>query len=295
MPRGSKPGERRGGRQRGTPNKKTLLKDAVLCAAAQPNSSPVDFMLGLMRDSKVPMELRIEMAAAAAPYVHTRPDGLGRKRPPATKSDAAIKISRVHTLPNFSPQIVEAGLNGAVPGAAAGSADLAPLAFLISVMNDLDARPPQRIKAARIAAPYLHARPHPDQMPIVIEDPFGFDVDPAVARAIRDADLRLTQLFQKRYAQKNVVDEPSPEEIDLKSQIAERVKTLRCPAGYGPKEHLKDRNRLCTLFRRRISPPPYNTLTETEDAEEAHLTARIAVYEASPEGQARTRISALGL
>ena len=34
MPRGSRPGERRGGRQRGTPNKSTLLKNAVFCAAA---------------------------------------------------------------------------------------------------------------------------------------------------------------------------------------------------------------------------------------------------------------------
>jgi hypothetical protein len=33
MPRGSKPGERRGGRQRGTPNKKTALKNAALAAA----------------------------------------------------------------------------------------------------------------------------------------------------------------------------------------------------------------------------------------------------------------------
>jgi len=34
MPRGSKPGERRGGRQRGTPNKKTSLRKAAIDAAA---------------------------------------------------------------------------------------------------------------------------------------------------------------------------------------------------------------------------------------------------------------------
>ena len=34
MPRGSRPGERRGGRQRGAPNKKTLIKNAVFLAAA---------------------------------------------------------------------------------------------------------------------------------------------------------------------------------------------------------------------------------------------------------------------
>ena len=46
MPRGSKPGERPGGRQRGTPNKTTLLKHAAIKAAAtDPNLSPLDFLL----------------------------------------------------------------------------------------------------------------------------------------------------------------------------------------------------------------------------------------------------------
>src|SRR5438552_1671356 len=74
MPRGSQPGERRGGRKPGTPNKKTLLKNAVfLAAAADPNRSPLDFMLALMRDPQVLLALRIEMAAAAASLVHPRP------------------------------------------------------------------------------------------------------------------------------------------------------------------------------------------------------------------------------
>jgi hypothetical protein len=65
MPRGSRPGERRGGgRQRGTPNKKTLIKNAVFCAAASdPNRSPLDFMLALMRDPQGPIDVRLVMAA----------------------------------------------------------------------------------------------------------------------------------------------------------------------------------------------------------------------------------------
>lgn len=47
MPRGSKPGERRGGRQRGTPNKKTALRNAALAAAAaNPEILPLEFLLG---------------------------------------------------------------------------------------------------------------------------------------------------------------------------------------------------------------------------------------------------------
>jgi hypothetical protein len=78
MPRGSKPGERRGGRQRGTPNKKTALRNAAISAAiANPEISPLEFLLGVMRDPNVSAELRIKVAQAAAPFVHAKP-GIAR-------------------------------------------------------------------------------------------------------------------------------------------------------------------------------------------------------------------------
>jgi hypothetical protein len=78
MPRGSKPGERRGGRQRGTPNKKTALRNAAISAAiANPEVSPLEFLLGVMRDPNVSAELRIKVAQAAAPFVHAKP-GIAR-------------------------------------------------------------------------------------------------------------------------------------------------------------------------------------------------------------------------
>jgi hypothetical protein len=74
MPRGSKPGERRGGRQRGTPNKKTLLrKAAIAAAAANPEISPLEFLLGIMRDPNISSDLRIKVAQAALPFVHAKP------------------------------------------------------------------------------------------------------------------------------------------------------------------------------------------------------------------------------
>jgi len=69
--RGSKPGERRGGRQRGTPNKATVAKAAALKAAsADPAVTPLQFLLGVMRDPTSPTDLRIQVARAAAPLVH---------------------------------------------------------------------------------------------------------------------------------------------------------------------------------------------------------------------------------
>ena len=89
MPRGSKPGERRGGRQRGTPNKKTALRNAAIGAAdLDPNISPRDFMLGLMRNCDLPLAERFVAAQVALPLVHPKlttgrtgrlPSGYSRK------------------------------------------------------------------------------------------------------------------------------------------------------------------------------------------------------------------------
>jgi hypothetical protein len=71
MPRGSNPGERRGGRQRGTPNKATVAKAAALAAAsADPTLTPLQYLLGVMRDPAAPTGLRVQVARAAAPLVH---------------------------------------------------------------------------------------------------------------------------------------------------------------------------------------------------------------------------------
>jgi hypothetical protein len=74
MPRGSKPGERRGGRQRGTPNKKTALKNAALAAAAaNTDISPRDFLLGIMRDPTTSRELRVKIALAVVRLTDAKP------------------------------------------------------------------------------------------------------------------------------------------------------------------------------------------------------------------------------
>ena len=87
MPRGSKPGERRGGRQPGTPNKKTALVNAAFDAAtSNPDLSPLDFLLEVMRDSSIPPDCRIKAALAALPYVHSKPE-----RAPATDPTATAR------------------------------------------------------------------------------------------------------------------------------------------------------------------------------------------------------------
>ena len=66
---GSKPGERRGGRQKGTRNKATAAREAEIAASGL---TPLDFMLNLLRDKNSSPEDRKWAASTAAPYVHPR-------------------------------------------------------------------------------------------------------------------------------------------------------------------------------------------------------------------------------
>jgi hypothetical protein len=69
-----------GGRQRGTPNKRTLgLRMGLVAAGAPvelaekpPRQQPLDFLLEVMADDTKPIATRVDAAKAVAPYVHFR-------------------------------------------------------------------------------------------------------------------------------------------------------------------------------------------------------------------------------
>jgi hypothetical protein len=67
--RGSKPGERRGGRQKGTPNKASARRETLV---AEGGATPLDYLLSVMRDENRDGRDRLEAAKAAAPYVHPK-------------------------------------------------------------------------------------------------------------------------------------------------------------------------------------------------------------------------------
>jgi hypothetical protein len=271
MPRGSKPGERRGGRQRGTPNKKTALHNAVLCAAAaKPNGSPLDFMLGLMRDPNVPTDLRVEMAAAAAPFVHARPQAPPRKRTNPMDS------SPIKEVANSTAQKMEEKLS-APEQCGDGGGDLSPLGFLLSVMNDPDAAAQQRIKAARIAARYTHVVVPPDKLPSA--DEYGFTITRTLAKAIYDDWLALAALGDS--------SEEAPRRAEIRDRQAQRAESLHCPPGYAPDQDIKRGRELRNKW-------PVSMAEQTELAFiVARITASEAAFHRSPEGQIRRRIKDL--
>jgi hypothetical protein len=165
-------------------------------------------------------------------------------------------------------------------------------------MRDPNATPELRIRAAQVAAPFIHSKPgttrssDPAANAKLMDDAHGFIIEPVLARAIRDDIERLSEL--RRHGGR-LSDAEEQEDSRIRERIAETAKAIGCPVGYGATQARKDRHRLTDLFYKRLSPPPYGRLTDAEDAEEAQLTARIAAFDETPEGLARGRIRQLRL
>ncbi|MEO8325497.1 MAG: hypothetical protein ABI618_06590 [Nitrospirota bacterium] len=66
MKGGKRPGA---GRKKGIPNRASAAREAAITASGL---TPLDYMLSTMRDETKPLALRLDMAKAAAPYVHPR-------------------------------------------------------------------------------------------------------------------------------------------------------------------------------------------------------------------------------
>jgi hypothetical protein len=62
-------GTRIGGRQKGTPNRKTAETVAKIEAAGL---TPLDYMLGVLRNENNDQATRLDAAHKAAPYVHAK-------------------------------------------------------------------------------------------------------------------------------------------------------------------------------------------------------------------------------
>lgn len=62
-------GRKTGGRQKGVPNKATAAKAAEVQASGL---TPLDYLLSILRDATADQNVRIDVAKAAAPYVHPR-------------------------------------------------------------------------------------------------------------------------------------------------------------------------------------------------------------------------------
>jgi hypothetical protein len=185
--RGSRPGERRGGRQKGTPNKKTAYVRAVMAAhAAQDNVSPLNLILAVMREPHVALGQRVKMALKALPHVHAKakagqPDELGDDR---AKPDNASNATHVDANARAATE---------------KNQELMPLDFLQSVIRDAKTPAALQIKVAQAIIPYIRPkRSVRPKRPAVVTDRHGFAVDRELARKLRNKVARLLPLKRRR-------------------------------------------------------------------------------------------------
>ena len=150
MLRGSAPGERRGGRTRGTPNRRTILRDRILSIGLDdPAASQHAFFLKLLKDRKLPADTRIAVAPNWFPAKRTsragRPRALASSRTTVVQQAPATGRAAVGSTGAQKPPVVPA------------MRDWTPQALdaLFGVVQDATADPKERIKAALKLAEFL--------------------------------------------------------------------------------------------------------------------------------------------
>src|SRR5215831_12681764 len=289
--------------------------------AASPKVTPIDVALAVMRDPHVALEMRVKTALKALPHLHRKlragesasvggdqslaarrrknlfPDARHVKGPSiggsvneaaAIKSDGATSIKGVKS-------ISVARANGAfadvlireIPEREGGDGTgLMPLPFLLGVLNDAKAPAAIKVKVASATMPYTHPKQSTrPAKPTVVTNRFGFTIEPALARKLRNEIARLSVLKKRRF--------PHPRDHKaiqkLNEKIDAKLATLQCPcpSSYSAKQAATDEEKIAYLWRKRRSR---EKLTPNEDAALAHINARYWAYASGPEARARARL-----
>ena len=287
MPRGSKPGERRGGRQHATPNRRTVLTDRILAAAAaNPSAAVQELVLILAKDQGLPADTRMVVARRAFPFgsrsMHGRSsNSVARVTRP---TEPATKIRPYHVVNNKGP----ASKKGPAIGAKARLA----LDLLFTVAQDTAASLADRRKAASQAAEFFlpkNARGKKSRRGKFPPDERGFVVDPELARELRDSKLKLACLGLEKKRRPYAIAQKARK---LQARIEEIQLSLQCPcpSKYTNKHVRLDKERLEVLSRRRALG---NVFPPEEDVEEALRMARYDSFLYGPEVAARRRLNDL--
>ncbi len=271
MPRGSKIGERRGGRQRGTPNRRTVLADRILAiASAHPTTSACQLVDILAKDQKLPADIRMVIARNFLSAGRSRSVGAS-----AVRSSARKQRKAQSTGPRPEPP---------------GHRRLATLDGLFSIAQDTTVATDQRRKAASEAAQhFLPKKPGIRRWWVnAPADEYGFAITPQIAAEYRDSKLELHRLANTG----SNSPASSRKREKLKARMQAILHRLQCPnpSLYGMDRRVADHNRLAYFLRKREAKI---TLTEEHEAEEAHRIARADSFDHGPESAARQRLAIL--
>jgi hypothetical protein len=264
MPRGSWPGERRGGRQRGTPNKRTVLTERILAAAsANPKATSRELLSILVGDEGLPADTRIAIAQKESPRATSQKNRSGSKKSGALAARPVGSSIRRDVRANGNGPVLRSPAVRRTDPVTFATVDL-----LLKVAQATIASPEHRHEAAsKMAEYFLPKRPRRRKFPV---DECGFSVDPELARELCDAKLKLAFLpFLQTITHYTRVQRT----IKLQARIAEIQQSLQCPCpSQYKRKHLRlDSRRLGVLTRKRAAA---KELTPEEDAELIRRMAR---------------------
>jgi hypothetical protein len=282
MLRGSRPGERRGGRKQGTPNRRTILRDRIIALGLDhPAAAQRALLLKLVKDRKLPAETRMAVAPQCFPPKRTRPSRTGRPR--------ALVGSTIAQEALATKGAAVASKGARTPAGVGAIGDWTPQALdaLFGIVQDATANPEVRRKAALKIAEFL--LPKAGKKPKVIPDEYGFSINPNLASGYRDIQLELRTLVNGPMRKIPVIADKI-KKLEAHSDAIRRRLQVPCPTKYGNTEAGKDYDRLMEFTALRDNQ---TALTAAQTAEEAHLRARFDVFAASPESIARRRRQAL--
>jgi hypothetical protein len=283
MLRGSRPGKRRGGRTRGTPNRRTILRDRILSIGLEhPAASQRVFLTKLVKDRKLPADTRMAVAPQSFPPKRRRSARTGHR--PAL---AGIPTSIAQEALAAEGAVASKGSQTFAVVAAIRDWSPQALDALFGVVQDATANPQVRRKAALKIADFL--LPKVAKKPKVIPDEYGFSISPNLASGYRDIQRELWALVSKPTRKIPAIADKI-KKLEARSDAIRRRLQVPCPTKYGNKEAANDCDRLMEFAALREDG---TALTEVQTAEEAHLRARFDVFAASPESIARRRRQAL--
>jgi hypothetical protein len=279
MPRGSKPGERRGGRQRTTPNKRTMLTDRILAVGSEhPSAARHELFAILVKDQALPADIRIAVARKSLPARAPRSTkGLAARTPARPSTSGTAPDTRGGAASHGSHKPVD-------------SAGLVTLDVLFSIVQDATTAPAQRRKAAAEAALHFLPKNPARGWPGAVADEFGFVISPKMATEYRDSILQLQTLSDGGGSTIPAMQKKA-DKLRARIKMIQQRLECPCPSLYGiKKQWLYDRQRVRDLAQKRQAKI---VLSDEENAEQAHLMARSDSLHAGPEEAAKKRLDDL--
>jgi hypothetical protein len=267
VPRGSQIGERRGGRERGTPNRSTVLAGRMLAIASERSTASVaEFIAILGKDRHLPADIRL---AVAGELRHAGPSRSTAARSSADKGRKA---------------------EGGWRDAPSRTAKSASFDILLSIVQDTTVDQVERRKAASaMAQHFLPKKSGPKRWwANAPADEYGFAVTPEIAAEYRDIRNELRRLSGPGTYSAAAARKAAKMRARLKA-ILHRLQ-CPCPSLYGKVQFKADSARLVEFARQRETKI---TLSQEADAAEAHCRIRFDCFCEGAESAARQRLSVL--